>query len=140
MQPEKSIKETFPVRLRTLVADSGLTQQQLAAATGVSQASISGYLNGRRLPGPGELLVLARHFGVSLEYLLGAENLNQAKEPAPSSTNRQAGTTPGRELSAEECERLLATAVRLRGDADLLEGLASDNPRRSRRRTGKREP
>ena len=73
----------FRERLTALLAREGLTQQQLAAATGLSQSTISHYLRGTRaLPRAEELLALSRHFGVSMEWLLGADEESVQKSPA----------------------------------------------------------
>ena len=65
----------FRERLTALLAREGLTQQQLAAATGLSQSTISHYLRGTRaLPRAEELFALSRHFAVTMEWLLGVED------------------------------------------------------------------
>ena len=72
----------FRERLTALVAREGLTQQQLAAATGLSQSTISHYLRGTRaLPRAEELFALSRHFAVTMEWLLGVEDAALAANP-----------------------------------------------------------
>lgn len=58
-------------KLKELRKDKGLTQKQLAAATGLSIASIISYENGLREPNFKALTVLEEYFGVSGEYLNG---------------------------------------------------------------------
>ena len=50
-----------------------ISQTALAAATGISQASISRYLNGETPPGARELKSLADFFGLSMDELWTGE-------------------------------------------------------------------
>lgn len=58
-------------KLKELRKDKGLTQKQLATATGLSLASIISYENGLRKPNFKALTILEEYFGVSGEYLNG---------------------------------------------------------------------
>ena len=58
-------------RLKELRNSKGLTQKELAEATGLSVASIISYENGLRKPNFKALTVLEEYFGVSGEYLNG---------------------------------------------------------------------
>lgn len=51
--------------------EKGLSQSQLSRLSGVSQAGISAYLLGKRLPGVSEFARLALALGVSMDYLWG---------------------------------------------------------------------
>ncbi len=58
-------------RLKILMNQKGLTQQQLADAIGCSRKSISQYCNGKSIPDDVIRIQLADYFNVSVEYLLG---------------------------------------------------------------------
>ena len=61
----------FRQRLRALRLRDGLTQWQLAERIGLTQAVISAYETGLRLPSYSILLKLAHIFQVTTDYLLG---------------------------------------------------------------------
>lgn len=79
--------------LRTLRAESGVTQKQLADAVGVSQQSINKYENHNIEPDVETLIRIADFFHISVDYLIGH-------------------ATPSTELSVAET-RLLAQYRRL---------------------------
>jgi len=58
-------------RLAELRKDRGLTQGQLAEKTGIARDSISAYERSRFYPGSYAIVVFARFFNVSLDYLHG---------------------------------------------------------------------
>lgn len=92
MQSKKLHKFRFRERLAVALKDRGVTQQQLAEATGVSQAAISNYLRGvRTMPGVEELVSLSSYFQVSLEWLLG---LTEVAEGGGSSPHAPAADAP----------------------------------------------
>lgn len=63
---------------------AGLTQKDLAAATGLAQSTVSHYVRGARsAPRVEEVLALANHFQVSIEWLLGADGPPPADRPDP---------------------------------------------------------
>ncbi len=71
----------FRARLGTLLAERGISQRQLAAATKLTPQSVSNYVRGTRsLPGAEELYALAKYFGVSMESLLGPNDAQQTAE------------------------------------------------------------
>ncbi len=65
--------DDFGQRLGRLRKTRGLTQAQLAKATGVTQANISYYENGARDPTASALTLLAKALGVSADVLLGVK-------------------------------------------------------------------
>lgn len=113
---------------------SGISQPQLAAATGLSQAGISNYLRGvRSLPRAEELYALAQHFGVTMEWLLGAADTSDA---TGTSAVPSASTAVEPDEVLQVADRIQEQIVRLRqlvGDHD-----AGNPPRRTRprKRTG----
>ncbi len=64
----------FGTILRKLREDSGLTQSELAQALNLTDATIGNYEQGSRRPRNDTLKAIAKHFNVSVDYLLGFEN------------------------------------------------------------------
>lgn len=62
-------------RLKTLRKKQGLTQEELAAATGLSLHSINSYESGRRTPNSKAMVALEKYFNVSGEYLRGETDI-----------------------------------------------------------------
>jgi len=58
--------------LRALIRASGLTQPKFARQVGIAQSTISAVLNGTRSLTKGQVVTLARHFGVSPAAFLPA--------------------------------------------------------------------
>lgn len=68
------------MRLKDLREDADLTQCQMAELLHVRQNTYSQYENGQRqIPIP-SLIIIAKHFRVSTDYLLGLTNV---KTPYP---------------------------------------------------------
>ena len=59
-------------RLQELRKDSGLKQNELAEAIGVSLSSMKAYEQGRSSPDDAVKIKIAQFFNISLDYLLGA--------------------------------------------------------------------
>jgi SOS-response transcriptional repressor LexA len=62
-------------RLRNARTRLGLTQQGLAALTGFSLSAIGNWESRQNIPSPAKLGVLATRLGVSIDYLLGHEDV-----------------------------------------------------------------
>ena len=60
----------FKARLRELRKEKKETQVELAKAVGVSERHYQGFELGETLPGFANLIALADHFEVSLDYLM----------------------------------------------------------------------
>ena len=67
---------TFGERLKELREEKGLTHKQLAQALNnkVSAAAIGHWELGKRVPNMDAVILLARYFNVSLEYICGLED------------------------------------------------------------------
>ena len=65
---------TFATRLKELRIERGLTQTALAIATNLSQTAIAKWENGTRSPSADMIVVIAKFFSVSSDYLLGLED------------------------------------------------------------------
>lgn len=61
---------TWRDRLKELMIDRGFSQADLAPVFGVSRASVSHYLTGRNEPTIYQIADVARHFDVSLDFLV----------------------------------------------------------------------
>jgi transcriptional regulator with XRE-family HTH domain len=68
------MENIFCERLKELRAEKGVGQVELAAQINVSKGIISLWENGLREPKLSNLIVLARFFEVSIDYLVGLEN------------------------------------------------------------------
>ncbi len=66
--------EKFATRLKELRTEKGLSQIELAVATGLTQGAITYWETGQRIPNAKAIIILARFFGVSTDYLLGEKD------------------------------------------------------------------
>lgn len=64
-------KEIFSERLKTLRAEKGVRQSELAALIGVRNTAVSMMESGSRSPSVEVLCALADYFDVSIDYLVG---------------------------------------------------------------------
>jgi len=74
MQEKKDTKVSFSERFSELLEQSGLTQAEVAAKTGLSRTAFIHYKSGRSLPGGMELYKLAKFFGCTMEWLITGED------------------------------------------------------------------
>ncbi|MBQ9733758.1 MAG: helix-turn-helix transcriptional regulator [Clostridia bacterium] len=64
--------DPFPTRLRALMAETNITQEELCNVLNVkSRQSVTGYTDGSTIPTIDKIVALADYFGVSADYLLG---------------------------------------------------------------------
>ena len=63
--------EKFIKRLKELRKEKGITQVQLAKATGLTSSAISSWENNTRVPNALAIIALAKFFEVTADYLLG---------------------------------------------------------------------
>ena len=61
----------FSERVKELRLKNHMSQESLGKVLGVKQDAISTYERGKFYPEVRNLLILAAHFGVSLDYLMG---------------------------------------------------------------------
>lgn len=64
-------EEVFPSRLRSLMKESGKTQQELADYLKKTRQAVSYYLDGQTSPDWKNIKKISTYFGVSSDYLLG---------------------------------------------------------------------
>lgn len=65
----------FAVRLRNIMSERNITQQQLSDSIGITRQAISQYCDGSTIPNAYKLLKIAEYFGVSTDYLLGLSSV-----------------------------------------------------------------
>ena len=70
----------FGEKLQKLRKDRGLTQEELAEALYVSRTAVSKWGSGRGYPGIDSLKEISRFFGVTIDGLLGADEILSAAE------------------------------------------------------------
>ena len=68
------MENTFKDNLKALRIEAGLGQVELAQALGVSKGIISLWENGQREPKLSNLVLIAKFFHVSIDYLAGLES------------------------------------------------------------------
>lgn len=74
---------TIAERLRTLRKEQNLSKRDLVSTLPLNYSTYANYESGFREPNSEVLLLLSRHFGVSIDYLMGAsENRKRADEVA----------------------------------------------------------
>ncbi len=64
------------MRIKELMQEKGIQQQQMAELLNVSRASIYKYQQGKAEPNIETLIKIADYFDVSLDYLCGRQNKN----------------------------------------------------------------
>lgn len=74
------VNEVFIKRLQDLMQKSGRSQRQLAQLCNTTEASLSRYVNGERMPKPEILSNLATALGTTTDYLLGREERHEGYE------------------------------------------------------------
>ena len=66
--------EIFAERLKELREAKGISQIRLSKETGLSQSGIAFWENNQRVPNAYAVIILAKYFGVTTDYLLGVAN------------------------------------------------------------------
>lgn len=72
-------------RIAELLRERDMTQRELAKRTGVTEVSMSRYINGERIPKAMYLSNIAKVLGTTQDYLLGNESKEEAVESAEDS-------------------------------------------------------
>ena len=96
--------------LKLLRAEKGVSQRQLGEAIGVSQQSINKYENHEIEPDIRTLILMAKYFATSVDYLIGNSTIRQVIEPTTSFhlNEEEAGLMNDyRQLSRDEKDSLL---------------------------------
>ena len=79
----------FVSKLKELLLYSGKMQKDICAEMGISKQKLSKWKTGYNEPSLDELIMIARYFSVSTDYLLGLEeySLTQPNNPKENDTN-----------------------------------------------------
>jgi putative transcriptional regulator len=80
---------TFAEKLRELREAKGLTEAQLAEASGVTYGSIHAYGLGRRKPSFHAVVKIARALGVTCEAFANCDDVGDDAEPLPKKRRRK---------------------------------------------------
>lgn len=105
----------------------GINQKDLADMTGITEATISRYINGTREPKGSLLRLIADKLNVSVDYLMGMEGVNNGKYIIPVFSQVAAGNPifssdeiiDYEEIPIEWKDKGEFFAVRLKGDSML---------------------
>jgi len=92
-------------RIKQLMEEQKISQKELAEKTGLTEASVSKYVNGKREPRIDVILKLAKVFNVSTDYLL--EGLENEKLHDAFSETKMAIARSKNELSDDEKTKLI---------------------------------
>ena len=93
--------ETFISRLDQARKEKGLTQRELANRVGVTEVSMSRYVNGARVPKGPIVVNIAKALGVSVDYLVGTSSVKK----------RQTNADRIRNMSDEELAELITGSL-----------------------------
>lgn len=66
---------TIGERLKQLVKEKGLEQQEVAAQLNIKSPTFNGYVGNKREPSISKLKKLASYFNVTVDYLIGYNNI-----------------------------------------------------------------
>ena len=81
--PPETKGTLFQKRLARLMKERSLSQVALATAIGCSRGAISYWASGKRLPAVDVAVNLAKYFGVTVDYLTGADGETDADKHLP---------------------------------------------------------
>lgn len=79
-------RKTLANNIKKLRKNRKLNQVELAKQLNVSQQTVGAWETGRAIPGSDTLDMLANYFGVTTDYLLGRNGLEDQKEDAAALT------------------------------------------------------
>ncbi|MDR0856531.1 MAG: helix-turn-helix domain-containing protein [Clostridiales bacterium] len=68
-------------RLSLLITQSGKQQTQICKELGIKKQYLSNWKTGFCEPNIDDLIMLAKYFGVTIDYLVGLENEDGTKRP-----------------------------------------------------------
>lgn len=98
------MENKYAIRLKNLIDELDIKQNELAQKAGITEATISNYINAKQLPKLGVVEKLADVLGVSVDYLLGKTDIrNPGKQIDEVLNEAMIG------MSKEEYEKLSET-------------------------------
>lgn len=98
------MENKYSIRLKNLIDELDIKQNELAQKAGITEATISNYINAKQLPKLGVVEKLADVLGVSVDYLLGKTDIKNPGKQIDSILNE---SMIG--MSREEYEKLTET-------------------------------
>ena len=101
-------------RIRNLREKAGLNQQQLADRLEIPRPAVSAIESGGRKVSADELVVLARLFSVTVDYIVGLEEGVKVTLPAPGTAKTKQTKRPRRERCGQT-RRLIVRTSQSRG-------------------------
>lgn len=78
-QKDNNSTPEFSSRLKELINEKGLSLRDLAADMGVTFTALSDWQRGNKTPRADSIVILARYFGVSSDYLLGLTDVRTSE-------------------------------------------------------------
>ncbi|WP_164762965.1 helix-turn-helix domain-containing protein [Paenibacillus humicus] len=126
LKTKDQLRKEVGKRLKELRLQKGKTQADIAGILGLDRASVSNHEIGRALPKKEELLVLAKFYGTTTDYILGHTDNKETPDPYENERefltaidlstdeeikNRFIFEIDGQEVTEEEFKRMVA-AVR----------------------------
>jgi transcriptional regulator with XRE-family HTH domain len=72
---DRDYNAPLPTRLRKVMKARGETRIKLAEATGISRQSVGYYVTGESAPNTEKLALIAEHYGISVDWLLGLSDI-----------------------------------------------------------------
>ncbi len=114
----------FPTALRNLMRERGETQEDIKGILGLAnRQSVTGYVDGSTEPTPDKIIAVAKHYGVSADYLLGLGELADT-----TADSRAAAKYTGLSEKAVSALHLLSTANfgGMKAYSDMLSELIED--------------
>lgn len=82
------------MKLKLLREQQNISQAKLASYLGVVRSTICQYEKGNRIPDTETLIKLADYFNVSVDYLIGHEELTSEERAAGASKTKKISITP----------------------------------------------
>ncbi len=105
------MKTVFTERLARVMFTKDIKQAELVDKTGIDKGSMSSYVNGRYMPNAKNMAKIAKALGVSVEYLLGKEDISLAKMSMPTMKEIPVIGKVAAGVPIEEQEDIIGTVV-----------------------------
>ena len=81
-------------RLKQLRIEAKKTQYEVALALGITYQAYAHYEKGRHAPSPEQLISLADYYGVSIDYLIGHDEITPEERASGASETKKISITP----------------------------------------------
>ncbi len=81
-------------RLEQIRKEQNKTQAEVAKALGITYQAYAHYEKGRHAPSPEQLITLANFFNVTVDYLIGRDDITPEERNAGASETKKISITP----------------------------------------------